>query len=144
MAYVQRDEAGAIIGLYTNFQEGFAEEYLEDDDPEVVAFRTPKTEILNEEPQRTACALSVVVQNEEVTAVAGSFHVAGMIFLSEGTFLAVFSHNLGMIAPFVVPNNGVSVSLAEWGADYAVIEIRDHAGGTLVTPASFGFSLYNF
>lgn len=42
MAYVQRDENGLIIGVFTNAQEGYAEEELPDDDSEVVAFLTPK------------------------------------------------------------------------------------------------------
>ncbi|MGV2052614.1 hypothetical protein ACQZ48_21280 [Agrobacterium sp. 22-209-1] len=39
--YVQRDEAGVVVGLYAKFQTGIAEELLEDDDPEVVAFLNP-------------------------------------------------------------------------------------------------------
>ncbi|MCZ7855997.1 hypothetical protein O9X81_05170 [Agrobacterium salinitolerans] len=39
--YVQRDEGGVVVGLYANFQTGIAEELLEDDDPEVVAFQNP-------------------------------------------------------------------------------------------------------
>lgn len=39
--YVQRDDAGVIIGLYANLQEGLAEEVLNDGDPEVVAFLNP-------------------------------------------------------------------------------------------------------
>lgn len=39
--YVQRDGAGIIIGLYASFQEGFAEEFLEEDNPEVIAFLDP-------------------------------------------------------------------------------------------------------
>lgn len=41
MAYVQRSESGIVIGLYANQQEGFAEEYLEDDSTEVIAFLNP-------------------------------------------------------------------------------------------------------
>lgn len=41
MAYVQRNEAGAIIGIYSNFQEGIAEEALSEDNPEVLAFLNP-------------------------------------------------------------------------------------------------------
>jgi hypothetical protein len=36
--YVSRDEKGAINGLFTNPQPGFAESTLSADDPEVVAF----------------------------------------------------------------------------------------------------------
>lgn len=38
MPYVSRDEGGAINGTFAREQPGFAEEYLPDDDPEVVAF----------------------------------------------------------------------------------------------------------
>ena len=38
MAYVSRDETGAINGVYANPQPGYGEEYLPDDDPEVTAF----------------------------------------------------------------------------------------------------------
>ena len=41
MVYVQRDEHGAIVGLYANPQEGCADEELTDDDAQVVAFRNP-------------------------------------------------------------------------------------------------------
>lgn len=41
IVYVERDETGKIIGIYANFQEGFAEEALPEDDPEVVAFLNP-------------------------------------------------------------------------------------------------------
>ncbi|WP_233282798.1 hypothetical protein [Agrobacterium tumefaciens] len=41
MVYVQRDEHGALVGLYANPQEGCADEELPDDDAEVVAFRNP-------------------------------------------------------------------------------------------------------
>ncbi len=40
MVYVQR-ENGAIVGVYRNFQEGYAEEELADNDAEVVAFLNP-------------------------------------------------------------------------------------------------------
>lgn len=96
------------------------------------------------EPVRIACALRVAVADETVIAVGGSYRVAAMIYLDVGTFLAVFSQGLGTAEPYVIPNNGVAISIAEWGDDYAVLEIRDHAGGSLITPNSFGFSLYNF
>ncbi|TGR71432.1 hypothetical protein EN837_08440 [bacterium M00.F.Ca.ET.194.01.1.1] len=38
--FVQRSE-GAIVGIYANFQEGFAEEPMDDSDPEVIAFLNP-------------------------------------------------------------------------------------------------------
>lgn len=41
MPYVSRDDSGKINGLYANPQPGFGEEYLPDDDPQVVAFLNP-------------------------------------------------------------------------------------------------------
>lgn len=41
MPYVSRNDAGNINGLFANLQPGYAEEFLPDDDPEVVAFLNP-------------------------------------------------------------------------------------------------------
>jgi hypothetical protein len=44
MPYVSRDDSASINGLYANPQPGYAEEYLPDDDPEVVAFLEKQNE----------------------------------------------------------------------------------------------------
>ncbi|ADY64426.1 hypothetical protein [Agrobacterium tumefaciens] len=41
MAYVQRNGDGEINGIYSNFQEGIAEEALSEDNQEVLAFLNP-------------------------------------------------------------------------------------------------------
>lgn len=105
---------------------------------------TPPPEPVNAEPVRIACALRVPVANDEVQVIGGSYRIAAMFFQYVGTFLVVFSQNLGEAEPFVIPNNGVSISIKSWGGDFAEIEVRDHADGNLITPASFGFSLYKF
>lgn len=102
----------------------------------------PDPEPVQTEPVRVACALRVPVVDGEVQQIGGPYRVIGLSLLDVGTFLAIFSQNLGPAEPFVIPNNGVSISIAEWGEDYAIIEIREHADGPLITPASFGFSLY--
>lgn len=102
----------------------------------------PAPEPVEVEPVRVACALKVPVVDGEVQQIGGPFRVIGMILLDVGRFLAIFSQNLGPVQPFVIPNNGVSIEITEWGEDYAVIEVREHADGLLITPASFGFSLY--
>ena len=43
MLYVQRDTDGNVVGIYSNFQEGIAEEELSEDNPEVIAFLNPVT-----------------------------------------------------------------------------------------------------
>lgn len=95
------------------------------------------------EPRRIACALRVPVIYDEVQEIGGAYRITAMMLLDVGTFLAIFSQSLGADAPFVIPNNGIHVSITEWGEEYAMIEVRDHAGGSLITPASFGFSLYS-
>lgn len=39
--WVERDETGGITGHYANWQEGFAEEEMADDDPELLMFDNP-------------------------------------------------------------------------------------------------------
>lgn len=50
MPYVERDGSNNIKGLYANEQPGYAEEYLPDDDPEVLAF-VAKIDVLNQQRQ---------------------------------------------------------------------------------------------
>lgn len=38
MAYVQRDPEGNICGVYANLQPGYAEELLDDSDPQVTGY----------------------------------------------------------------------------------------------------------
>lgn len=41
MPYVQRDENNTVNGVFANLQPGYAEEFLAEDDAEVVAYLTP-------------------------------------------------------------------------------------------------------
>lgn len=93
------------------------------------------------DPVRVACALHIPITDGEVQQIGCAYRVMAMVLMGEGAFLAIFSEDLGA-EPYVIPNNGISVAIAEWGGDYAMIEVRDHAGGSLITPTSFGFSLY--
>lgn len=43
MAFVQRDEFGKIVGVYACKQEGYAEEFLDDENPEVIEALYPTT-----------------------------------------------------------------------------------------------------
>lgn len=42
MPYIQRDSNNEIIGQYANQQEGYAEEWLDDNAPEILALSIPK------------------------------------------------------------------------------------------------------
>ncbi|MBP2614743.1 hypothetical protein [Agrobacterium pusense] len=43
MAFVQRDPDGKIVGVYACQQDGYAEEFLEDDNPEVIEALAPSS-----------------------------------------------------------------------------------------------------
>lgn len=116
-----------------------ADEGLSDVEPEPEP--EPDPDPVQAEPVRVACALRVPIVDGEVLQIGGAYRVMAMVLMDEGLFLAIFSQDLGS-EPYVIPNNGVSVEISEWGGDYAMLEVRDHAGGSLITPASFGFSLY--
>lgn len=40
MPFVERDQSGAIKGVYANAQPGYAKEWLSDDHPDVLAYET--------------------------------------------------------------------------------------------------------
>lgn len=107
----------------------------------IAPYAPPVPEPVNAEPVRVACALRIPIVSGEVQQLGGAYRVMAMVLMDPGIFLAIFSQNLGA-EPYVIPNNGVSIAITEWGGDYAIIEVRDHAGGSLITPSSFGFSLY--
>ena len=39
--FVERDQQGKVAGVFARPQQGLAEEALPDNDPEIIAFRTP-------------------------------------------------------------------------------------------------------
>jgi hypothetical protein len=61
MPYVSRDESGTVNGTYAVAQPGYAEEFLPDDDPEVIAF----LETVNQPPPSTPPPEDVVLYNHE-------------------------------------------------------------------------------
>ncbi|MEN3146116.1 hypothetical protein ABCW43_02255 [Neorhizobium sp. IRAMC:178] len=105
------------------------------EDPPPAALDTP--------PVQIACVLHAITEGGDISAFGGSYRFAAMWMTDVGTVLTIFTQHLGDAEPFAISNNGVSISIAEWGGDYAIIEIRDHAGGSLITPSHFGFSLYS-
>lgn len=52
--YVKRNEQGVIVSAYGNLQPGIAEEWLENDDPELLAFLNPPPPIPQEVTMRQA------------------------------------------------------------------------------------------
>ena len=82
MVYVQRDAAGAIIGIYANPQPGYAEEALADDAPEVVAYRAGRVPLNVDRLAATrAEALTSLNTRADVTAVQVRALVEAIVYL---------------------------------------------------------------
>jgi len=47
MMHVMRNDEGDIVGVFVLRQEGFAEEQVDDEDPELIDFLTPINEGIN-------------------------------------------------------------------------------------------------
>jgi hypothetical protein len=72
MAYVQRDESGAVKGVYAVRQPGYADEWLDESSAEIAAYRSRVDEIIN--PPR-AVPKSVIINRlteEQVAAAIGA------------------------------------------------------------------------
>ncbi len=52
MPFVSRDRGGNINGVFTAEQKGRAEEFLADDDQELIDFRTPKVDAPGDKVER--------------------------------------------------------------------------------------------
>lgn len=53
MRYVQRDKQGKVTGHFANPQEGYAEEALPDDHPDLVAFHVERERLREENRQQS-------------------------------------------------------------------------------------------
>lgn len=74
MPYVQRDASGAICGCFTGKQPGFAEEFLADTDPQVIAFLKPPIAPVTQKQARLALFGAGLLDevNAAVTAAGGA------------------------------------------------------------------------
>lgn len=78
MPYVQRNE-GVVVGLYANLQPGYAEEFLADDSPEVVAYLNPPAPVPSLTPRQIRLALFGAGITESMVDAALADNPAGMI-----------------------------------------------------------------
>lgn len=81
MPYVQRQN-GVVTGCFANAQPGYAEEFLEDDHPDVVAYRNPvSAQIAVIESARDAALLAGVSWNNKSWHVDKTFqdHLTGLV-----------------------------------------------------------------
>jgi hypothetical protein len=74
MPYVERDQSGKIKGLYVIRQAGYAEEYLSDDNPEVLGFLSPfasvPTSISRRQFFQVLAVRDIITRQEALDAVA--------------------------------------------------------------------------
>jgi hypothetical protein len=78
IVYVERDQSGAVSGVYLNAQPGRAEEPIDDADPEVVAYRNPPAPPFDLTRYE---ALATLLTRGDVTAVQVRLVVAVVTFL---------------------------------------------------------------
>lgn len=95
-------------------------------------------------PKIVSCALRVTIADDEVSAIGGPFNIMTIMRLDVGTFWVFCLDEVTGDQPELVPNNGIHVAISEWSGTDFFIECRDHAGGPLIDPVSFGFILYQF
>lgn len=112
------------------------EEIAAQGEPPVIPAATP--------PAMKACALRVVTSGEEISEIAGSFNIMTIMRVDVGTYWVFSLNEIDGSQPELVPNNGIHAAITEWSSSDFFIECKDHAGGTLIDPVSFGFSLYQF
>lgn len=118
MPYVQR-ENGAAVGLYACQQTGYAEEFLADDDPEVIAFLNPPpnaADVVAERDRRLSLGFEYDFGDER-----GVHHIAttdeDMRGWDEVSKLASAAINAGLpnIEITILTNTGpAAVTAAEW------------------------------
>lgn len=87
MPYCQRDEIGQVIGLFAVMQDGYASEFLTDDDTEVITFLNP---LVSATPTIYALALAVIVDGE-VVSIEPSAKIIGGFKIDAGVYEFFFT-----------------------------------------------------
>lgn len=127
MPYVQRDGASAINGVFANPQPGYAEEFLADDDLELVAYLAPpvSTPYLNNGgiARFTGTTPPTVLEN---------IRMAGVTRVSKGRYRA--THETPMPSdqysaiPAVFDANPRTIRVTARTANYVEVRVTDLAG----------------
>jgi hypothetical protein len=81
MPYVSRNEQGEINGVFTAKQPGYGEEFLQNDDPAVAAFRTPK--VLSDEDHAEMQLTSSPEMHALIKTLAKRFSISQRKLLDE-------------------------------------------------------------
>lgn len=144
MVYVER-RSGKIAGVYACLQEGYAEEEMADDAPEVLAFLNPP-EIAAPAipvPQLVAVSLLQVVDGEVLT-VGVSAGVAFGLWMGPGLIWVFFSQEMPDLSYSysytVTPSSG-QATVTDRQLSYMEITVTD-INGAPVDPSEISVQVY--
>lgn len=139
MPYVERDSGThAIKGLYANAQEGYAEEFLADDDAEVIAYRNPPAIVPDPVPSLYAVA-QITIADGEISGFEIASKFAGGFVLDTGSYYIFFAetqpdanylakaYDGGLVRAFISPENKAE--------DYFIVTVTDFEGNPVDTPS---------
>jgi len=115
MPYIQRDENNKIVGQYSNLQEGIAEEWLEDNDPEIVLINLTQLKI------QKKVELSNIV---DMKCTEGFSHGQNKFTMSPSGWLRILS--------MVTLAESVKDGRRIWNENYA---LRDVNGSWITLPS---------
>lgn len=129
MPYVQRDGSNAVCGVYANAQEGYAEEWLEPDDPEVLAYLnppapTPEPHLNNGGLARFSGAAPVSIY--EAIKMAGVTRVSkGRYRVTHEVAMPTDQYSVGLA---VMDANPRTIRYTARTANYVEVRVTDLAG----------------
>lgn len=92
MPFVQRTSAGAITGVYARLQPGIAEEFLPDDNPDVIAFRAPKppADLSDLDNLEKSLKATVMLTRQYANAIKAGTYTAKTIADTKSDFAAIY------------------------------------------------------
>lgn len=143
MPWVQRDGSAKINGVYANQQPGYADEFLPDDDAEVIAFLAPPNPPpLAVPPVLVAAALNINVADNDITGIEGMFNIAGAVYLDVGTYMLVFTESQLDDAYFAIITGAPAAAMTSRATDVFVIETFASIGGEHIDPPQTSVQIY--
>lgn len=129
MPYVQRADNNTVIGVYPNLQPGYAEEWLEDDDAEVIAYLNPPAP--DPVPHLNNGGLARFTGTAPAT-VLESIRMAGVTRIAKGRWRV--THEVAMpsdqysVQPSVFDLNPRNIRVTARTANYVEVRVTDAAG----------------
>ncbi|HBT44293.1 MAG TPA: hypothetical protein DEB21_20520, partial [Rhodospirillaceae bacterium] len=143
MTYVQRGAGGAIVGFFANMQPGIAEEFLADDDPEMVALAAAQAD----------AEVIEAIRDHAEALIRDGITLEGSPFRGDGNSRARLAESIdgltrGVIStakfttaagvPFEVSDAAILASLRDVFIAYGAAVLAASTDLQLIPPASAG------